>query len=886
MSNRKQNRGVRKMQSAVFEALETRQLMSVGSLDPTYGSGGQQLVGYVGNPVGINAICLDNSNHLYAVGTEYDERSGNDQDENQFVAMRFGPNGALDPSYGTNGQVDGGFGTGSEAQAYGCAVDSRGLILVGEQVDTSTDETQFFISRLGSNGFYDDSFGDGNGLAFTDFGLSDYSSVAKGVAIDSNGNYWVGGSLESSDGTIGDVAIAEVDTNGNIVDTQLENFGGFDTVTGIAIDSNNDIIVSGNQIGGGGSEEGFVARFLSNGDLDSSFNGGGVQFVPGSSSVQGVKTLSNNQIVIAGNATDGGAFVQKLNTDGSVASSNFFEIDDGTSNEIQSVDVRPDGKVVTAGYGSDSFGDADFHIEQFNSNLTFDSNFGTAVNGGYQSVVDDPGSDIVPQAVAYDGDGRVFVAGENYGVEEAQFACLTSAEGPYTGQAPSPGQVFSAANFDYGGQGVGYDFTETENAFGAYRATGVAISYDSVNGNTVNNFGSGEWMRYTVDVPQTGYYETYVSEATPEGDQPLDVSFDGGGNALTSDTSTGSWSTFQTAKTSVQYLTAGTHVLRLTAPDGAINIQSLEMVAEHAPVISSLSASAGSVTEGSNVTLTAHGVSDADGNLSSVRFYRESKSGNVLIATDNGSSSTDSTTFSTSNLAPGTYTFFAQAVDTTGLTSNDPSTTVTVSQSGSITGSVFNDANGNGSQNSGESGLKNWTIDLDTEKNGVWKTYETSTTNSSGAWSFSNVPLSSYRINEVNQSGWRETTAEYDLITLSSKTPKVTGELFGNTTSVGISGTVFNDANKNGKKDSNEKGLSGWTVYLDTNNSGKYVSSDPHVTTDSNGNFTFLGLKAGTYIVRVVAPKGWTGTTPSSGNYLLNLSSGQLGSGVLFGEHS
>jgi len=44
----------------------------------------------------------------------------------------------------------------------------------------------------------------------------------------------------------------------------------------------------------------------------------------------------------------------------------------------------------------------------------------------------------------------------------------------------------------------------------------------------------------------------------------------------------------------------------------------------------------------------------------------------------------------------------------------------------------------------------------------------------------------------------------------------VTGKNFGNYRPVTVSGSVFNDANADGFKDSGESGLSGWKVFIDT----------------------------------------------------------------------
>ena len=64
-----------------------------------------------------------------------------------------------------------------------------------------------------------------------------------------------------------------------------------------------------------------------------------------------------------------------------------------------------------------------------------------------------------------------------------------------------------------------------------------------------------------------------------------------------------------------------------------------------------------------------------------------------------------------------------------------------------------------------------------------------------------------------------------------------------------IDGTVFKDANSNGQHDSGEAGVSGRTVFLDIDGSGKPDNTNPSTVTDANGNFTFSGIAPGPYTV-------------------------------------
>jgi hypothetical protein len=103
-----------------------------------------------------------------------------------------------------------------------------------------------------------------------------------------------------------------------------------------------------------------------------------------------------------------------------------------------------------------------------------------------------------------------------------------------------------------------------------------------------------------------------------------------------------------------------------------------------------------------------------------------------------------------------------------------------------------------------------------------------------------------------------------------------------------IAGTVFNDANSNGVRDSSETFLTGWRVYLDLNNDGKFESGETSTLSDSTGAYRFTSLAAGTFRLRIAPPTGVNGyktTVPSSGLYTFTLGNGGLALNKVFGEH-
>jgi protocatechuate 3,4-dioxygenase beta subunit len=202
-----------------------------------------------------------------------------------------------------------------------------------------------------------------------------------------------------------------------------------------------------------------------------------------------------------------------------------------------------------------------------------------------------------------------------------------------------------------------------------------------------------------------------------------------------------------------------------------------------------------------------------------------------------------------------------------------------------IAGTLWKDANGNGSKDAGETGLVNWRVFIDADKDGVFDSTERSTlTDASGNYLFSALSAGSYRVREVLPSLWRGTAPSsgfFDL-TLASGGSAI-GKNFGNTQNVHISGTVFNDANRDASKGTTETGLDGWRVYIDKDGDGAFDAGENSVMTDSSGFWQFRALPAGTYTVRVDPPKGWKLTTPTGGSYHFTLASAASAKDKRFG---
>ncbi|HEX4792867.1 MAG TPA: SdrD B-like domain-containing protein [Humisphaera sp.] len=213
-------------------------------------------------------------------------------------------------------------------------------------------------------------------------------------------------------------------------------------------------------------------------------------------------------------------------------------------------------------------------------------------------------------------------------------------------------------------------------------------------------------------------------------------------------------------------------------------------------------------------------------------------------------------------------------------------TTIQVNAPASISGTVFKDANANGTLDSGETGLAGRTVYIDKNKNGQLDSGEaTAITAANGTYSFKNLIAGSYRIADVTPAGWRQTAplaGFFDVTVTSGQI--ISAKNFGQTQNVLISGGVFNDANSNAARDATEKGIAGRTIYIDKNKNGKLDAGEPTTLTAADGTYAFKTLVAGSYRVAEVLPVGWRRTIPTTGYFDVTLTAGQTASGKAFGE--
>ncbi|GEM_PF-1851732 len=196
-------------------------------------------------------------------------------------------------------------------------------------------------------------------------------------------------------------------------------------------------------------------------------------------------------------------------------------------------------------------------------------------------------------------------------------------------------------------------------------------------------------------------------------------------------------------------------------------------------------------------------------------------------------------------------------------------------QGGSISGKKYEDIAGD-STTSGDPTMNGWKILLYKDEVLLAST----TTSGTGDYEFSDLSPGQYVIAESLQTGWMQTmpaTGSYTVDLTSGA--NITGKDFANFKLGTISGTKFNDINGDSVKAAGDPGLANWEIVL-----SKDQTALDTVLTDAQGNYSFTGLSAGTYMVTENVQDGWYQTLPSTGYYSIVVTSQTAETGKDFGN--
>lgn len=196
---------------------------------------------------------------------------------------------------------------------------------------------------------------------------------------------------------------------------------------------------------------------------------------------------------------------------------------------------------------------------------------------------------------------------------------------------------------------------------------------------------------------------------------------------------------------------------------------------------------------------------------------------------------------------------------------------------GTISGSVFNDADGDQVRDVGESGIAGRIVYDDTNHDGARQLYEPfAKTDSAGKYTLSYMAGRTHQIKQVVPGGLRQSVPAGTgaLKVTMTNGQKVADVAFGTTNYALITGTVYNDLNADGAKVSTEPVLAGRTVFIDANQNGVLDTGELSAITDSKGTYS-ISAPAGTYQLREIPPDGFRITSPVSVFYTFSVAAGE-----------
>jgi uncharacterized delta-60 repeat protein len=292
---------------------------SNGTLDATFGTGGTVTTNFGQVSAEAWSVAIQADGKIVAAG-EANINGGED-----FALARYNSNGTLDATFGTGGKVTTAFpgqGGTSLTFSFALAVQPDGKIVaagyteIGACVFNGLDVPcfDFALARYNSNGTLDASFGTG-GRVTTDFaGPNDQASS---VAIQPDGRIVVAGAVGAYVNRGFDFGLARYNSNGTLDASfgtggkATTDFAGFDDLpSSIALQGDGKIVVVG-QTSFSANDDFALARYNSNGTLDSSFGTSGkvtTDFAGPTDQPTSVALQPDGKIVVAGYAFISGSY--------------------------------------------------------------------------------------------------------------------------------------------------------------------------------------------------------------------------------------------------------------------------------------------------------------------------------------------------------------------------------------------------------------------------------------------------------------------------------------------------------------------------------------------------------------------------------------------------
>ncbi|MFZ4524190.1 MAG: Ig-like domain-containing protein [Chlorobium sp.] len=361
-----------------------------GSLDTTFDTDGKVTTDLCGNDLGFS-VAVQSDGKILVAG---DDNYGNQQAD--FGLVRYNIDGSLDTSFSEDGKATIYFDACSNAVASNVTVQPDGKMLIGGSIcfHSGNIANAFALVRCNNDGSLDTSFGTG-GKVITGIGVEAHGYS---LAVQTDGKILFAGFSGYS--PVEDFALVRYNPDGSL-DARFgiggkvtTDFGGSDVSFKTTIQSDGKILLVGASNG-----DVALARYNSNGSLDTTFSGDGkvTADIGGGDFGFGMAVQSDGKILVSGYAY---ASQDGLDHEGSVLFDNGTALDfallrynaDGTLDDTFgvggkvttdfggtdyafSVALQSDGKIVLSG-GSNG----DFAIARYNTDGSLDASFGARPN--------------------------------------------------------------------------------------------------------------------------------------------------------------------------------------------------------------------------------------------------------------------------------------------------------------------------------------------------------------------------------------------------------------------------------------------------------------------------------------------------------------------------
>ena len=359
---------------------------TTGLPDPTMLGNGRIVDHLKGSSI-YYAMAIQRDGRIVAGGATSDVNTHGTHHD--YALARYLINGQLDPSFGNGGMVTQHFNNNYFSYITEVAIQNDGKIVVAGTVPLSgTNASDFELSRYKTNGSLDSSFGV-YGVLFIDFGNS--ADEANGLAIQPDGKIVVSGSARGGGQKAG-LAVARLLPDGTLDNSfgsggkEIVEAGETDyTGTGaegydLALQPDGKIVM-----GGRAQVEGrrvFLAvRVNSNGTLDNTFNGNGINIMEFNDYWASVVTMQlqpDQKIILVGypnftvvRLNPYGTLDPTFNGDGFARYT--FNLNDEQSFASA---LQPDGKILAGGSANLAFA-----LARYNTDGSLDNTF---AGGGMQ----------------------------------------------------------------------------------------------------------------------------------------------------------------------------------------------------------------------------------------------------------------------------------------------------------------------------------------------------------------------------------------------------------------------------------------------------------------------------------------------------------------------